>query len=272
MRVDRSSLSRPIVWFVFTGLALVGVTTFWGQNPTPQTARQPGAAQNANPNAPATAQPTNTAQAGQRGQAQPAGQAGAPQAGQAGAPQAAQGDRQTARTDRANSADSRQRRSDEQEDGAWLGVFLKQRDDERGATIVQVYPAGPAARAGLQPGDVIQQINGHQVANGNELVGVLDQQHPGEKAELGILRNDEQTKLTATLGSRNSFVSNNRQTNRFGGRESQYDENEDMHNFPIHTMELEHNRRNAEQHQRIENEIAQLREEIRQLRETLQRR
>jgi C-terminal processing protease CtpA/Prc len=149
---------------------------------------------------------------------------------------------------------------------------LKQRDDERGATIAQVYPAGPAARAGLQPGDVIQQINGHQVANGNDLVSALDQQHPGEKAELNILRNDEQTKLTATLGSRNSFVSNNRQTNRFGGRESQYDENEDMQNFPIHTMELEHNRRNAEQHQRIENEIAQLREEIRQLRETLQRR
>src|SRR5689334_8807286 len=44
MSVNRSSLSRPIVWLVFSGLALVGVTTFWGQNTAPQNARQPGAA------------------------------------------------------------------------------------------------------------------------------------------------------------------------------------------------------------------------------------
>jgi membrane-associated protease RseP (regulator of RpoE activity) len=260
MSLARSSLSRPVVWFVFTGLALAGVTTFWGQNPAPQTARQPGAAQNVNPNAPATAQPSSTAQAGQRGQAQPAGQ------------QAAQVDRQTGRTDRANSADSRQRRSDEQEDAAWLGVFLSQRDNESGATVAQVYPAGPAARAGLQPGDVIQQISGQQVSNGSELVNVLEQFHPGDKAEISVLRNNEPTKLTATLGSRNSFVSSNRQMNRYGGRDSQYDENEDQYSFPPQAMELEHNRRSAEQHQRIENEIAQLRDEIRQLRETLQKR
>jgi len=259
MSVNRSSISRPIVWLVFTGLALLGVTNFWGQNPQPQAARQPGAAgtaqaqpQNANPNAAATAQPSNATQ--------PGGQ------------QPGQIDRQASRTDRANSADSRQRRSDEQEDVAWLGIFLSQRDNERGATVAQVYPAGPAARAGLESGDVIQQINGQAVANGSELVGVLEQLHPGDKAELTVLRNNEPTKLTARLGSRNSFTSSDQQMHRFGGQGGQYGENEDSYNFPLHAMELEHNRRNAEQHQRIENEIAQLREEIRQLRETLQRR
>jgi membrane-associated protease RseP (regulator of RpoE activity) len=262
MSVNRSSLSRPIVWLVFTGVALAGVTTFWGQNPAPQTARQPGAAaqpqqpQNANPNAAATTQQSSAAQA----------------AGQ----QARQADRQASRTDRANSADSRQRRTDEQEDAAWLGVFLNQRDNERGATIAQVYPSGPAARSGLQSGDVIQQINGQQIASGNDLVGTLEQLHPGDKAELSVLRNNEPSKLTVTLGSRNAFGYGGGQQERLGGRggqfAGQFDEGEDSYNIPLHAMELEHNRRNAEQHQRIENEIAQLREEIRQLRETLQRR
>jgi hypothetical protein len=264
MSVNRSSLSRPIVWLVFSGLALVGVTTFWGQNTAPQNARQPGAAGTTQ----AASGQAGTAQAG-TAQAQP--QNANPNAA-ATAPQARQADRQASRTDRANSADSRQRRSDEQEDAAWLGVFLSQRDNDRGATIAQVYPAGPAARAGVQSGDVIQQINGQQVTSGSDLVNTLDQLHPGDKAELSVLRNNEPTKLTAMLGSRNSFTSSDRQMNRYGGRDNQYNEDEDSYNFPLHAMELEHNRRNAEQHQRIENEIAQLREEIRQLRETLQKR
>jgi len=265
MSVDRGFLSRPIVMFVFAALALACATTFMGQNPTPQTSRQPGAGgaaqsqpQNSNQNAQAAQ--ASGGQFDQRGQAQPAGQ------------QTRQFDRQANRADRANSADSRERRSDDQEESAWLGIYLSQRDNERGATIAQVYPAGPAARAGLQSGDVIQQINGQQVSSGSDLVGVLDKLHPGDKVELNVLRNDEPTKLTATLG-RNSYASsNNRQSNRFSGRGGQSEEDEDLYNFPLHAMELEHNRRNAEQHQRIENEIAQLRDEIRQLRESLQRR
>jgi len=253
MSVNRSSLSRPIVLLVFAGLALAGVTTFLGQNPPSQTSRPPAAAaaphaqpqpQIANQN-PATVQPANPAAIDQRGQT----------------PQAGQADRQPGGLDRANLSDSRQRRTvqhDEQEDAAWLGIFLSQRDNERGATVAQVYPSGPAARAGIYSGDVIQQINGQQVANGSDLLSVLDKLQPGEKAELTVLRDNEPTKLTATLGSRNSFASTNRNTNHYGGRAGQSND-DDQYNFPLHAMELEHNRRNADQHQRIENEIAKLR-------------
>jgi len=268
MNIEHGSLSRPIVGLLLFGIALAGVTMTWGQNPAPQAARQPATVgqpqsqpQNVNPNAPTAAQSAN--QADQRGQPSQAGS------------QAGQVDRPAIRTNRANSADSRQSRTsrdEEQEDAAWLGIYLSQRDNERGATVAQVYPSGPAARAGIYPGDVIQQINGQAVASGSELVGVLEHLHPGDKAELSVLRNNEPTKLTAKLGSRNGFISSDRQTGGSGGRGGQYNEDEDQYNFPLHAMELEHNRRNAEQHQRIENEIAQLREEIRQLRETLQRR
>jgi C-terminal processing protease CtpA/Prc len=244
MSATRGSLSRSIVGIVFGGLALVafaGTGSCWAQNTTPQT-RQAGAAgqsqgqpQNANPNAGAAAQ------GDQRGAGAQAGQQAGAQAGQQAGAQAGQADRQTSGSGRANSADLRQNRAsrdNEQEDAAWLGVFLSQRENERGATITQVYPAGPGARAGLQPGDVIQQINGQQVSNSSELVSVLEQLHPGDKAEISVLRSDEPTKLTAKLGSRNSYVSHNQQTNRFSGRDSQYDESEDQHNFPLHAMEL----------------------------------
>src|SRR4029079_1680019 len=127
-----------------------------------------------------------------------------------------------------------------------LGVYLDQREGEQGATVSHVYPSGPAARAGLYSGDVIQQINGQQVATGKDLVAALEQFHPGDKAELSVLRNNEPTKLTATLGSRASSVFRGQNMDRSGGRDSsggQYDENEDLYNVPLHAMELEHNRR-----------------------------
>jgi C-terminal processing protease CtpA/Prc len=224
---------------------------------SPQPARQRGnnTPQNQNQVAPAADQPAN--------QTNPA-------------TRAADNSRQAARTDQADSR-PRQGGQSEEQDAAWLGVFLSERDSDRSATVAHVYPAGPAARAGLQSGDVIQQINGQQVNSGQDLVSTLEQMHPGDKAELTVLRSNEPTKLTAKLGSRNSYTSHNRPMDRYFGRGGQgqggqYDENDDMFNFPLHAMELEHNRRNAEQHQRIENEIAQLRDEIRQLRESLQKR
>jgi membrane-associated protease RseP (regulator of RpoE activity) len=191
-------------------------------------------------------------------------------------PRALENPPQAARTDQARS-DSRQRQgaqSDEQ-DAAWLGVFLNERATERGASVSHVYPSGPASRAGLQSGDVIQQINGQQVTSGKDLIDALDQMHPGDKAEISVLRDNEPTKLTATLGSRDSFVYRSSNMDRFSGRGwqgGQSDENEDLYNIPLHAMELEHNRRMAEQHQRIETEIAKLRDEVRMLREALQRR
>jgi len=162
-------------------------------------------------------------------------------------------------------------------DVAWLGVYLNDnQENERGAVVAQVYPSGPAARAGLYTGDVVQQVNGQQVATSADLIATIEEMQPGAKAELALLRNNEPTKVTVTLGSRDSFVSRGQNTDRYdrygGNQGGESHQNGDDYDIPQHAMELEHTRRMAEQHQRIETEIAKLRDEVRMLREALQKR
>ena len=242
-------LSRTIVPMVFGGLAALGGMLAWAQvsapQPAPQGVQNRGAV---DPRAPINQQTIQ-----QANQGAPATNQGAPATSQAG---------QRQRTSRQN-----------QQDAAWLGVFLNEnKGNETGATVTHVYPSGPGARAGLQPGDVIQQFNGKQIATSNDLVTAIEEFQPGDKAEIIVLRNNAQAKLSAALGSRNAFIFRDQSQDRYGGQGSEYDEDDDYSNVPLYAMELEHNRRNAEQHQRIENEIAQLREEVRMLREALQKR
>jgi S1-C subfamily serine protease len=63
---------------------------------------------------------------------------------------------------------------------AFLGVGVNDAPGGAGAIIRQVIPTGPAAGAGLSPGDVITSINGQPVNSATALTNILDQHHPGE--------------------------------------------------------------------------------------------
>jgi len=165
------------------------------------------------------------------------------------------------------------------ENAAWLGVFLNDnQDNQRGAMVMQVYPAGPAARAGLRPRDVITHVNGKEVEGSADLIAAIEEQEPGSKAELGVQRNDQDVKLTATLGSRDSFIFRG-QGEDFGrgeysrgdfGRGGSSGQDDEFSNIPPYAMQLEHDRRMAEQHERMETQLAKLTEEVKQLRELIQ--
>ncbi len=76
--------------------------------------------------------------------------------------------------------------------------------DANGAIVAQVTPNSPAARAGLQNGDVIQQLNGKKLTNGSDLQLAIAGTTPGTKVQLGILRNGHNQNVDLTVGEYNA--------------------------------------------------------------------
>ncbi|GII01004.1 S1C family serine protease [Planobispora takensis] len=70
-----------------------------------------------------------------------------------------------------------------------------------GVGVVEVSPDGGAARAGIQPGDVIVSINGTEVPTTQALSELLATLDPGDEAKVEVLRSDgSTTTVTVTLG------------------------------------------------------------------------
>jgi serine protease Do len=70
-----------------------------------------------------------------------------------------------------------------------------------GALLAGVQPDSPAAEAGLQPGDVIQSVNGSAIENPRELALKVADIQPGEQAHLGVLRDGQTKDVTVKVGT-----------------------------------------------------------------------
>jgi S1-C subfamily serine protease len=70
-----------------------------------------------------------------------------------------------------------------------------------GVGIVTVTPGGPAAKAGLQAGDVITKVNGTATPDTQTLATVLATLHPGQQVSLSVTKADgSNTTIHVTLG------------------------------------------------------------------------
>ena len=63
--------------------------------------------------------------------------------------------------------------------------------ENSGALLAGVMANGPAAQAGLQPGDVIQTVNGQKVSNPRELAVDVANLKPGDAAHLSVLHDGQ---------------------------------------------------------------------------------
>ena len=73
---------------------------------------------------------------------------------------------------------------------------------KRGVLITGVLQNGPAAQAGIRPGDVIVEVAGKQIASVSELLSGVAALKPGQPAKFGLLRRDSAVDLNVTPGLR----------------------------------------------------------------------
>jgi len=73
--------------------------------------------------------------------------------------------------------------------------------DDAGALLAGVVSDGPAQSAGLQPGDVIQSVNGQAIRNPRELAVDIASLKPGSDAHFSVLRDGQTKDVKLTVGT-----------------------------------------------------------------------
>lgn len=92
----------------------------------------------------------------------------------------------------------------------WLGIELqssmkdptKLGDDTQGVEVMNVMPNGPAAKAGLQKGDIITAMDNKPVDDANTLIQMVARKAPNSVVNLQVMRNKAPSSVNVTLGER----------------------------------------------------------------------
>ncbi len=119
---------------------------------------------------------------------------------------------------------------------AWIGVSFQELTPElaaelgtgqpagrSGALVASVVPGGPAAKAGLKPGDVVTSVDGEEIREGRDLLNKVIQKRVGQNVRVKVLRRGTKKTFTLRTGERPSQMSaaggaapNGSPANRFG--------------------------------------------------------
>jgi putative serine protease PepD len=71
-----------------------------------------------------------------------------------------------------------------------------------GAEVQSVVPGGPAARAGVQVGDVITEIDGQPVSSAADVSRIVNGKQPGDTLDIQVDRGGQPVSIAATLDNR----------------------------------------------------------------------
>jgi Do/DeqQ family serine protease len=72
--------------------------------------------------------------------------------------------------------------------------------NRQGAVISRIESNSPAAKAGLEPGDVIVAANGKSIRNSHEIRNIIGLMQIGDQVNLEFYRGNERKEVTATIG------------------------------------------------------------------------
>lgn len=113
----------------------------------------------------------------------------------------------------------------------YMGVWLQDITEElaealdlessQGALVSDIVDDGPAARAGMQRGDVIVKYNGQEIEDGTQLKNLVAQTEPGTPVKVVVVRDGEEKELTMKLGERQEEEENTRAPRESEGTSSQ---------------------------------------------------
>ena len=100
-------------------------------------------------------------------------------------------------------------------DGGYLGVQTQEVTREnfskyglssvRGVAVERVMEDSPAARAGLQAGDVIVRFQGEEVTSTRKLTRLVSEVAPDHEARITVVRGGSEREFTVTMGKRPGF-------------------------------------------------------------------
>jgi serine protease Do len=92
----------------------------------------------------------------------------------------------------------------------WIGVQVEQiapdvaeslgLKERRGALVAEPEANGPAAKAGVEAGDVITAVNGKAIGDGRELERTLSEMSPGTPVQVTIVRKGQDKTIVVILG------------------------------------------------------------------------
>ena len=82
------------------------------------------------------------------------------------------------------------------------GAYISDGQDSSGQPVPAVVTGGPAAKAGIQAGDIVVRIDGEQLDGDHPLDTVVSQYEPGTVVTLDVLRGGKTLTIPVTLGTR----------------------------------------------------------------------
>jgi serine protease DegQ len=71
-----------------------------------------------------------------------------------------------------------------------------------GAIIAGVLKGGPADKAGMRPGDILLAVEGKAINDTTEMLNIIAQLKPGNKAKMTVLRRNQESNVEVVVGKR----------------------------------------------------------------------